>query len=305
MKKLYLHLGAHRTGTTFIQDFFSRNLTRINQEGLKYKRLHDYPKLRTKLVSARNDKSKLRKIYFEIFREIELLLLANDNVFFSYEGFLGDINLSRSKALYPDSELFCKCFNEFIQGLSVNINVCGGFCIRPYDSLIISTYLYTVRQGSTLTLSEYIEKVEIERCSWPVILKPLIGTFGGNMDLWDFNTFKRDPWLILSHVFKYFNIDPKVIRNELHLKREPSNPTAGVNSLEFQLAFNSSLSQIPVNKETQRKVVTSVNKHITQLLLENDESIVIADTQLTTLLKSRYNEELLAISEYSSWIGNK
>lgn len=291
-KRLYLHLGAHRTGSTYIQEFFRRNADRFSQEGVVYRRLHDFPALRKKVLAARRDKVRLESAYAEVFNEVESLLSSADSVFFSYEGFLGDIYLDRSGVIYPDTEVFCRSLASFLERLVPDVEIRAGFCTRSYASFITSTYMYAVRQGYTMSLDEYLRKIDVDRVSWVEVVNRLKEVLGANLTLWDFDQFKRDPWAVLHQLIECLGVDADALYSKLDIDSKASNSTAGVHSVEVQRSFNQSLSKADVPESVRKKVRAGVNRKITQLLAKHDTKLEIDDPKLLEFLNRRYASDL-------------
>lgn len=310
-RAIYLHLGAHRTGTTSLQDTFRANRAMLKKENIISHRLHDFPDLRFGLIKARSPdpstrncseevKENSRVYYQKCFSKILDISREVPSVFFSYEGFLGDIYLDRTKTLYPYTDLFCK----ELMNCEELYNVKAGFCIRDYESFIISTYKFAVRNGYVISLEEYVSEIDIEKLSWVNVVTRLAETFGQNFMFWQFNTFKINSSFLLKRILSALVQDADALYEHMTLPNNHANSTGGAMSVEVQRAINLALSKFDKSEINISNLRTSINRHVANYLSKNEEEpLTLLDKKLSKILQQKYQDDLnLLSSKYGSFM---
>jgi hypothetical protein len=131
-KRVYLHIGFGKTGTTAIQTMMSENRDVFLTHGILYPDLGIYHHAHHKLAAIRKEPSSLEPVR-------DLLIRIRD-----------DFLESAAKTLLISSEQLCFCRQELIEHYA---SVFAGFdsriifYARRQDQLIASTFLEWVKQG--------------------------------------------------------------------------------------------------------------------------------------------------------------
>jgi hypothetical protein len=141
-RKLFLHVGHGKTGSSFIQSFFALNVDRLAEQGVIYPESHDVQIARNLHITSGNFRIKAIMEEFPQFRK-----LADD---------------ASASLLFSSEYLFPELFSEenaaeFIKDSGFDIEVLL-FIRNPID-LIRSTYIQMVkRSGYSRAIDEYRRK---------------------------------------------------------------------------------------------------------------------------------------------------
>ncbi|HZZ90017.1 MAG TPA: hypothetical protein VFE13_16940 [Caulobacteraceae bacterium] len=161
--KLNLHVGVHKTATTYIQRILKNGRPTLTESGIGYMPLAQF----RKVISSR-----LKKIDPDQFRveskiggffhnqrpsSMERAIISDENLVGSCTALMSHgtpfakakQRLTAFRRLFPDAEitLFCS--------------------IRSYDAFLASAYCEALRHGTFVTFSEFIDRVDLNRMRWP------------------------------------------------------------------------------------------------------------------------------------------
>ena len=204
-ERVFFHLGAHKTATTYMQKLFrankkyfaSRDTTLVFKRTLSKHGLGQFFGWRKRI--EKNPKAKRPKKLEGYL--IELASSEKKNVFISYEGLLGRMELSRSRTIYPAAEqsigLLKSAFSE------KNIKVV--FCVRGYADFIESTYNWLVKNGSGKSFDQYVNAIAVDELSWKPVVNALREGFGDeNVLFWKYEDYKDNYKDINSRLLDFF-----------------------------------------------------------------------------------------------------
>jgi hypothetical protein len=205
MSKIFIHLGAHKTATTFVQRNLAANADVFEKQGWKLIWFQvDYRKARQFFVKLRGNKKlkpRQEKLLDTAFQQIQ-----NDpgDIILTYEGFLGSSSMQQGK-LYASRAVAINILKEKFSGRDIKI----GFCIRNFSDYIESTYNYRVSVGQTkASFARYIKSVSVRKLSWFRIIENLSDAFGAeNLVLWTYEDFKKDSATAFSKIVQAAGID--------------------------------------------------------------------------------------------------
>lgn len=201
-----LHLGAHKTGTKYIQALLRTNDDKLSEYGCIALNAHDVGGLRELFIRARVLAEKGRSeealaLAPEIQRAMSSFLYS-DMPFkvFSYEGCLGSMNLKTAKGLYPAARVMVQLL-RLVFG-DERLRIC--FCLRAYDEFAISAYNYMVKSGGEFGGFEGFKRsLFIERQNWTEIVKCLLDWVGaGNVYIADYKCAFSDKKIFLEWFFE-------------------------------------------------------------------------------------------------------
>jgi hypothetical protein len=194
MVELSLHLGAHKTGTTFIQDSLCANKELLERHGVVFLPLESMRESITAAVSSQAPPVSLaaKNMICELMRS------ARTRVVFSDENLLGYPGHRQGRAgLYPNAKRLLS--NLKALGLPDEFTVL--LCIRSYDTYLVSLYSEILRNGPILTFGEFLLGYELRSLSWFELLKDIRSVFQkASIKFWTFETFKERPILGIAAV---------------------------------------------------------------------------------------------------------
>ena len=178
--KIIFHLGAHKTGSTLIQNALRKNIGLLGDAGWGYKPKRQW---RTKASPMPADFYIDRRRDRDLGRARDSLMKfldahKKDKVILSSEGTLAGTNpsvphflaSSTNAGLYMvEDNSVIDWYSEVFSGLDVT----AVFYVRRQDSFLDSLYLENVRQGRRIRKRSLLKMLDIDRLSWRPVLRRL------------------------------------------------------------------------------------------------------------------------------------
>jgi len=190
MPRVLLHLGAHKTGTTYIQSNLSEQRERLAQSGTIY---IPQAELRSLVVqnlgAARFNQWRIRQ-GLRPFLDCDQLILSDENI-------IGGTLPVRNGILYPflDERL-----HRLLRALdTVNVDVV--LAIRDYAGYFVSMYCEYLRYYPYISFETYTARLDFERISWVDVISRIARQVAPRrLYLVDFSTFAADKNRILDFI---------------------------------------------------------------------------------------------------------
>ena len=155
--KIFLHIGLHKTGSTFLQNFYFPLLERKNPKIIfNDKGILDI--LRKQYINNINENFKIDNLKIEKLINEQIKRLSSENNFtkpedliliLSDENLIPDILFYKNKAELSE---YIHYFNSFFQDPKILI------FIREHKSFVYSQYNQHVKEGFYINFKDYIEK---------------------------------------------------------------------------------------------------------------------------------------------------
>jgi hypothetical protein len=232
-----IHFGAHRTGTTYLQQALSRNRDKLAARDIHYVSVHESPEIRQAFLQARyalrDGNDTVAESNLQVVADFLSAHLRSNtgNILISYEGFLGDLCLRHSRRIYPNhAELIARLMRIF-EGERVH----AAFAVREYGAFVESGYKYLAQTGLKVGFRRYIAGVDLEQLAWRPIVVELQKTFGSGLSLWTYEDFAQSPAEAVEWLFqRSFERSSKF----LQLPSEASNASASRVALPGLLLWN-------------------------------------------------------------------
>ena len=166
MKHLVLHAGAHKTGTTLVQKALQANREAFGAKGYEVLVRNDY-EIATGRVHSRWRRQGLDisnvNLGFSILRD----QLEHENLVLSHEDLLASVHSFRTGPIYGTAGDVLRIAHEELRPERTTFL----FYVRRQDRFVESSYLQTVRMGSTLTFEEFMEPVTEESLRWDTLIE--------------------------------------------------------------------------------------------------------------------------------------
>lgn len=309
---LFLHLASHRTGSTHFQAALARNRDFLAQSGWTYEKLQDIPDLlalngRFRRLAARQAKGKdpsaaeklgeVAEALATIYRE--RIVPGEGNRLLSYEGHLGEMNVIRSRGIYPGHAVVADFIRERLKGTDHRV----GLSIRAYDDFIESGYKYLVRVGRTDTFAEYAQGVGKIRFDWVPIVRNLVATFGKeNVLVWSFEQYRSDMEGFYDWFFARLGIEnpkePAGGKVPFGVEDDVSNASSSTVALDLELTINEILRDV-VTSDKQRLLATKLINRELEARLDSrrfGRPTLLGD-EIRQRLRSRYEDDLKQVAE--------
>ncbi len=253
-QKIIFHLGAHRTGSTYIQKLFAKNRFLFEREDIFFEYFHEVKGLRKAVVYARSlarrGKHEAFKNAFQpVLNYLELTCSKPyKTIFLSYEGLLGELDLSSSRHIYPASRKILQEVNTVMKDKDITVV----FCVRNYSDFIESTYKYIVRDGSSKNFEGYLEAIEFEKISWVPVIEALTDIFGKDkVVVWSFENFSANRGDIINWMFAQAGMSNHFL-SELEFSQESANASSSQKALELMLEISPVITRYMQNKNKSK-----------------------------------------------------
>ncbi len=174
-----LHIGTHKTATTFLQDQLEISL--LNHHDICY--------------IKRDDLRRMMKHY-----SVEDILLPFDKskkVLLSDENIMGNVSVVMSGKIYPQMN---KKISDIIQQIPTD-KLTIFFSIRTVSSYLSSAYCEYIRHWDYVSFSEYIDKVTPEEISWfDVFSEVIVNHPDVNFVIFNFENFRENKNKLLQEI---------------------------------------------------------------------------------------------------------
>lgn len=166
MKKLVLHVGAHKTATTSLQQFLNQRSDELLTQGVRYHVLSRPIRkaIQSALVSDR--RARLPKTA----RLLATELAGEGSTLVSWEGFLGPPFWNGR--LYGRSQAAAELIKALREEIDCPIEIV--FYVRRQDTFVTSCYIQAVKEGSPATPDEYIGTIKFRSLDWQDCIAPLL-----------------------------------------------------------------------------------------------------------------------------------
>jgi len=266
MKKVFIHIGAHKSASTTIQVNLSANSSILLEDyGVEYIgpsliQSSDIGRHFKDLACGNlvdNDSyAKSLEAAKECFIDTANEILS-DNILISWEGFLGHSGLDKYQGIYPHSNKV----SESIEYIFGEFNPRILLIIRRQDDFIESCYLQQIKECRSLSFSEFVDKIDINCLSWLDVYNSFNKYFENSITVFPFELIREigTSNYIQHCMSNLLGFDLKVDNFVIHECLNPSFSEYGVNmSLELLPKINES-TRAELNKILFRQL--SSNKY--------------------------------------------
>lgn len=186
-KKVYLHIGAHKSASTTIQanarasKYFLKSEYGISSllpediSGTEFAKHFQSITGRERVLGSEEYHRSLQSAKLCITGMIERC--TTDDVFISWEGVLGHCSLDLYGGIYTHSKLVAESLGAVFQEYPAKIIM----LIRKQDTFIESCYLQQIKAGRFLSFDEFTSGIDVARMSWGDIVSDLAEIFGSSL----------------------------------------------------------------------------------------------------------------------------
>ena len=168
MKRLFLHIGTHKTGSTAIQHALQAHVKLLRKHGYalvpRFQAARELMRISCEdpqIIDHARDQFQRSLRYHRKYREDKLIM--------SWEGFSGD-----PWAGYTNSEIIAKSLRKITSGLDVTIIV----YLRRQDEFLESLYAQHIQRGYSLSFNEYLDQIKPSYFDWEFLLQNYAKHFG-------------------------------------------------------------------------------------------------------------------------------
>lgn len=198
-RKIHLHLGAHKTATTYVQENLAKNIPALLKQGVLYLSIEETRKKLTKSISMLSKAARSSPV---LARHRQMVL----------DGF-GCERLERCHTILISEENLPTTPGIFVRGFGysklgdnlkylrdeLGSNISVFFSIRNYPDFLASMYSETIRNRPYFSFKDFVEPNNNYQDLWPKTYEQLAQIFGeSNVTLWDFQDTVTRPHDVLA-----------------------------------------------------------------------------------------------------------
>jgi hypothetical protein len=195
-------MGAHKTGSTFLQEIFARYSALLGNAGVHYvPRDSFFRNITSRNLQWAADRDACVPVLRGMMRQLlpsrqPGALLLSDEALSGH--ILGD-PMSPSDCFYRDCD---RPVDLLKRGLGTR-RMAVVFFIRTIGEFLESCYLQRVRLGSTMSFEEYVSGFDIDRISWVPTIEKLRVPLGAEDRIWvyDYRALQEHPLGVLADLF--------------------------------------------------------------------------------------------------------
>ncbi|KJV05586.1 hypothetical protein VZ94_17165 [Methylocucumis oryzae] len=285
--RVHIHLGAHKTASTFIQNWLSKHMEFLAQNQIAYIPL---ARLRQKFMPAfwravenstqiSDKQGQLLECLYTETRDLGFDLANTKLLLLSEENLLGGLNtLVTQGLLYPRLEqrmnVLAQLFNDFPLHTFL--------AIRNYADFYPSAYAETIRHQYLKSYDEFLTHLAWQNNSWLQVIATIQASLAP-LTLWAYEDFREHTAAILSALLD-LEIPSAMI--DATTTDRPSLSQKGLD-----LAMHSRHLLTPL--EMKRLVNLLADKMIFE---PPDNKIVLPDPARIALLNTQYQTELMTLA---------
>lgn len=289
MSKAFLHLGAHKTATTFIQANLVANRPVFEARGWRVIHFQkEAPRIYREVKKFRKGGALTAKQEAEFNAYFRQLREDKHNIFFSSEVMLGQMSLKRAGTIYPHLKTTVARLKSNFAGRDVKI----GFCVRDFAEYVESSYNWLVGNGSPSTFEDYVQNITPEGLSWSHVVGGLTEAFGEqNVSIWTYEDFKKDSATSLMKILRLAGLDPAGFEVAVSEPRNVSRPPDVVDLLQRWNAILRTRKMPEAKREIFRKRLLGLLAKVPR----GDDTSRLLDEAQRERFGARYQEELATI----------
>jgi len=249
----HLHVGIHKTGSTFLQRVFLQSLSGPRSGDIAY---IPFPDVRSRITPAVLRAAKgIGGLGGAGLRDSQALLASSmartGSIFLSDENLLGSLyRFSRVKGIYPDAQANLKAIASLLQR---DVDIVIYLSIRNYSGWLESVYLQFLKKRKKLiSFEEFLELPCVESISWYSLVCRLTEAIPlARFVLWRYEDFVDNNQKILDGIASELG-DAK-----LGMVDFEGNPSLSVVAYDALMAARAA----GIRNEDARKLVKFVRKH--------------------------------------------
>ena len=182
MESSSLHVGAHKTATTYIQRALEQSRAGLRGNGVGYVPLIEMrPAITRRVGLTGRGLGRSVSSLLEAYGDCRTLILSDENI-------IGLPDPSRSGVYYPRRRWRLGRLLRRLPRSKVRLF----FAIRGYDSFVSSMYSEYIRHRPFLSPEAYLRRVRIERFGWPDVIRSFVALAGAErVTVWRYEDFGR------------------------------------------------------------------------------------------------------------------
>lgn len=204
--KIRIHVGAHKTATTYIQDTLALNQAASAAAGTAFWTREQFRAKFSAAISAEKHRRESKKFHlfthlrFPRNEHIERLSGFFDldcDVTISEENLLGEAHDGFRGHTYPHAKLYLELLRDALPDRPVEILL----CVRSYSSFFSSLYGESLKHGDFIKPARYQEMHSTAQNLWPELVRTLHKTWSdATVIVWCYEDFAKVEDDVLSRM---------------------------------------------------------------------------------------------------------
>ncbi|AZM96617.1 hypothetical protein [Vreelandella venusta] len=240
---IHLHLGFHKTGTTYLQKKLDINLLE-NDDIQYYSRSKIYKTITRPLIERKSGECSEK----DGLKFVEEVLGENKRLVISEENILGAFYSWKENSFYPNSVDNIKRLSEVFKDARFKLFL----TVREHSDWIESMYLQKIKNGYATDFSNFLQKTDVKKLSFSSLIKDMAGIDCVNeVVVTDYGFFKDDS-------NRYMNCFEDFVGAEL--KKSPDKSlNLSYSDKQFKLAL---LGNKMLDKDEVKKLHSFIRKDL-------------------------------------------
>lgn len=193
MSRVHIHLGVHKTATTYLQTVLNNNKEKLQDYNVRYFSLDEvrWPLKELKKKTVK-DAPKLSQKIKDAFEEKQLVVISEENI-------IGTLDEhSSSRRFYPNVKPYLKKLTKNLRSLGAE-EIKFFICLRAYDKFMTSAYCEYIKHYPFQNFNQYISLEDIEEYNWHFLTEDIAEIVGqGASIFWEFEQFFKNKEKIIS-----------------------------------------------------------------------------------------------------------
>lgn len=190
-RKINIHVGAHKTATTFIQKVLRANRETLSRRGIKYIPMQNVRKNLTRKILAYKHRGVSRSSTVRGIREYidEKFTAEYTTLVISDENLIGSCReIYRRSDLYPGTADRLRLLADALQDYDVNVFI----CVRGYVDFFPSAYCEYLRHNDFIRFEKFLKGIDSKGEYWARVVSDIAAVFGlSNTHVWRYEDFRK------------------------------------------------------------------------------------------------------------------
>ena len=187
MPEVFIHLGVHKTATTFTQHILFQNQKELRVNGVGFTEL---PQVRGTLTNhLKNEPYRHESCepFLSSLRNFDRIIISDENI-------LGSCVPVQGVDIYPDGDRYVSRLRSVLQSSHSHFERVWFVALRSYPDFFTSAYCEFLRHNNFVTQREYLAKLNWRKFHWGPLLEKIRNAIGDDrLVIADFSDFHKNP----------------------------------------------------------------------------------------------------------------
>lgn len=293
-RKIILHCGAPKTGSTSFQHMLYDNRERMLKAGFFFpavsRKKREEDDIRIVLSNLKGEGNRKKEVK-QVRRLIEKLFAESGahTLLISNEGLLGKPAIKGNKTFLPKADDSARLMAEALEGYDVEVR----YFIRDFAGFLPSWYVQQVRMGNDMDFERFTKAYNLRKASWAPAVASLRKYFGvERVEIYDHADLVKDAHGVFSRAF------PTVMAALGDAGRNPpnKNTSIGKGMVNAYRRWNAISERLGWSQQS-RKTIQHIGRRYVLLPFErlSRSEKVRFDPETARKMTARYKADIEAI----------